>query len=170
MYLQGKDGSNGDVEEITLVPESSPYPPDLSWGEEIRSVRALLQKPSYYPQTTAYVNNSYFNDTKAALGTPMYGAPVVAFGANFSYQSYYRALFAGWAASERYKFFTPEDMVFMAGRGVVDLTSPSYSSNPTYEPDYALAISKKAGNFAEIQIPYYQPFKYVGQSFLRWTA
>lgn len=160
VYLQG---SNGDAEDVTLVPESQPYPVDVSWGEEVRSVRALLQKPSFFPQISSYTPGTTFTLTRGCLGVPIYNSPGSSFCAGFSYQSYYRALFAGWAASERWKFVASDDVAFMIGRGSGAWLTPLYTSNQTYQPDNAVAIAKKGANFAEVHVPFYQQFKYVGQ-------
>jgi hypothetical protein len=106
-----------DVQVLTLVPKAEPYPlKDVLWGEEIDSVRALMQKPSqvFCIQTEAIQELitlrrrqlvAHFPPTPSSFQASSYSSSTGS-GINFAFfnwAGWYKCLFVGIAGGSRYK-------------------------------------------------------------------
>jgi len=161
VVLQAKgalgDDSDLGVARTVLVPESGTYPSDkILFGEEIVSIRALLQKPSLIRML------SFAPATNIVL--PMYftmpgrdwdgGAQRV-----WTWSAYYRAPFLGFAGSERVKMIPNSPCYLGASRAHVDVNPPVdiLSTVPTMAP-----VTFCGANIgAEFVIPYYHDRKFL---------
>lgn len=155
--LEGALGDDDPVEPdvMTLVPSSGPYPSDkILFGEQVTSVRALLQKPSKLNTLSQNGSKNY----PSFLWTP--GSLATAGGVLtvWTWQGYYRALFLGLACSERLKILPRTEAWIGASKCIRSSGSlPITSVNPTLSPMTFCGPNKGA----EFNIPYYHNTKYM---------
>jgi len=144
------------MEQIILVPKATEYPADsLLFGERIRSVRALLQKPSKIGTAAFSFGTQFeaipylFQNPGTVIGPSNYYAP-------WTWVGYYKNLFTGLAASERIKIFPLYDCWLGASRFSVVSNLAVTSSVSTMAPITFCGANKGA----EFNIPYYYNKKY----------
>lgn len=175
--LQGGNLADTSVQvtSLVLVPSSKHYPlKDVCFGEEFRSVRALMQKFSYDPYfsrlyaTSATKNNVITNHIKIAPVSDQqldYNT-AAASGPVFTWSGYYTGIFTGLACSTRYKVVncSYQDSV-VAGANAYDTDYPRSSviASEMLCTTNPLAFIK-GGDSYEITVPYYFNHKYVNTS------
>jgi len=149
--------SDSPIGETTgvLVSPSNPIPSHaLYFGEQVSSVRALLQKPSKLNviEMLGTVIVPQFLWAPGVVVSPPLDTETV-----WTYVGYYKNLFVGLAASERFKAFPARGAWIGACRFARQPTSDPSLFTPTMCPmTYA-----GPGLGAEFVIPYYYPRKYV---------
>lgn len=184
-YTWVPQGAIGDepVEEddTVLVPSSGEYPvSDLLWGEDICSVRALVQKPcrvwSAMDQTnqvrlTTQYQLANFLEHFPTMFNPYLGSTMVA-TVTFNYGGYYKLMYVGSAGSVRWKVMTTSTN---PGRFVQICACPDFSrtlqSNSTdiaaYYSNPATPDMQIGPNQAhEVLVPYYHRAKFIRNRFL----
>lgn len=164
---------------IELIPSSGAYPADkILFGEDFRSVRALVQKFSQLStiQTTANQQTilgkcclqlNHFG----TMGPPLhFYYPAV--GTNvipFSWMAFYKYLFVGVAGSVRYKVVNlytgsgAPSQTTCISIGAADIHISNLRYAPTYpDPVHVSALWPVAyGNAVEQTVPYYHSRKYI---------
>lgn len=184
--IQGK--ALGDevqqTKSFVLVPHTSLPVKDVVSGETVRSVRALMQKPSLDMNLSTSISKAgflgrartYFPHippfTLSNMGTA-YEPPVADSGELsqwFTWFGYYSSLFVGVAGSTRVKLFNVSTETLAIGASHMttvqglDFTSTAQkvsTVNPIWCPP--------RGDGVEITIPYYFRHKYI-PTFNVWTA
>jgi len=180
-YTQ-QGGALGDepdeMQTIVLVPPSGEYKgSEILFGEEIKSVRALVQKPSQVWNAGGLFPNTYIwcdhfpappcvTQTTSMGNTPTTGTGFLG-GPFFTWAGWYRTLFTGVAGSTRYKIVSltnsanpvgvaaePLFSGVVLGAGGVDQSYRQYPS--TVSPVWCVS----AGEAVEITVPFYNPTKY----------
>jgi len=136
---------------VALVPETGNYPVDeILVGERIKSVRALIQKPS--PVTRDI-------DLNSDLTLVMYHGPYQ-FYLDESYFNYYGKMFLAFAGGVRYKFIT-------YGVGDRSMCDMAPAIGPEVSMTNSLPLAEYTGNFidgaiaVDVTVPYYHNEKYV---------
>lgn len=180
--LQGAVG-DGSREEIImdLVPPSKPYPAcEILWGEDVKSVRALMQKieplwetvtglnfdqPTEDPESTTWkwIFDHFPNQANNFITFD--GTNVRRYGdryAQLNYASWYRYLFVGIAGSTRYKIMPGgvDSKIVRGSAWPVSFTEYTAASNnglsdvmtaSKCSPDTIVSF----GDAYEITVPYY---------------
>jgi hypothetical protein len=181
--LQGADGDEEIREAVShvLVPPTPVYPAsELFFGEDISSVRALLQKPSRWlwplnedgtpigpfpqmavPQLGFLCKPDYVTfdaELQANCDT------TCAFQSPFTWQGWYRVLFAGIACSERYKFFSNNLGWYSAAPSVLGVLG--WDSQSRFPETLAPVTANGPAYGAECTVPYFNPRKFLkGRTF-----
>jgi len=169
-FVQYQGGALGDEDThdmklTTLVPETGTFPSsELYFGEQLSSVRALMQKPSriWYQAPAGVVHTIPAAASIPPLGymvNPQLGQCLDQnFASLFNWQGWYRVLFTGIACSERYKLLPkqPRMLAVMPVQGCSQTTS-------TGVPVQTLApITHSGAQYgAEFIVPYYRPEKFL---------
>ncbi len=133
-----------------LVPESS-YPlTEILWGEDIQSVRVLMQKPTMH-QPTSWVG---YTGYKVAVTDPL-GFPQGLVG-YITYAAYFRVLFTGIATSLRTKFINQSAAPVYGGANSALKRDASTTGMSRMIP----ITSDNPQNGFEVVTPYYGLRKY----------
>jgi len=167
--LQGNEGGTlGDGETMApvmdvLVPTSGDYPSaDILFGEDIQSLRALLQKPSLIGKLhgSSYTTGLYGIPFTRYYPTP--GAPAASYSGRqppWTWAGHYRSPFLGLSASERYKLVANQPC-FMGAGPISYVGSPQYlASQTTNSTLWPLTYSEPTRG-AEFTIPNYHRRKF----------
>lgn len=103
LTYQGALGDEDQLEPemVDLVPPSSYPVSEILWGEDIQSVRVLMQKPTLW-QPSSFVGA--VAGTVTNFHSPI--GPDPGFVNYTTWMAYFRMLFSGIACSTRYKFLT----------------------------------------------------------------
>jgi len=156
----GADGQ--DLVKVDLIPSSGNYPvKDILMGEEINSVRVLLQKPSMIRDVEDDVMS---NDEGEFIYQHWVGSSNIG---SSNLVEYFGSMFLGMAGSMRYKFiadreFDPDstgfryralDMVPMIGKRSVTVMSFPLAEVSPIVTDVTVAT--------EMTVPYYYREKYI---------
>jgi hypothetical protein len=178
--IQGALGDEvTDVEKVDLVDASGPYPADkIMWGENVKSIRALIQKFSVIPgipaglgtQWSSYVSNFYI-DHFGPIPFPNQSTQWYPNGNNyplcdFTWLGWYRPMFATIAGSTRYKVVNTSrdsDMNSRSGNvsvsfGISNAEYPLGFRLPRYYsflPETAPIWGAEVGQVVEVTVPYY---------------
>jgi hypothetical protein len=150
------DDDNHEFKNHVLVASSGTYPADeLLFGEKISSVRALMQKPSRVfwkePVTLESVIIPFMGTTPSGDDNR-----TGALTNHFTFDGYYRVLFVGVAASERWKFIPKNDCYIGAcGISVFVVGDDDTPQNATVTSNMAPMTFCGANRGTEITIPYY---------------
>lgn len=163
--LQGALGDEDEEDEqpVALVGDSGNYPgAELLWGEKFSSVRALMQKPcrTYYRSATQPVGRTLL----PVLGVAPWGSTAPSnssWGRMFTLASWYRALFVGVAASERYKFIPRGETMLGAAPIFTCVSNPTYTTHAIQASQLAPMTFCGPNRGAEITIPYYEAAKFM---------
>lgn len=153
------DEDNHEFVHHQLVSESGDYPADdVLFGERISSVRSLMQKPSRLYVT----GGTPLNDTEVAnfmgpLPTWTDGTNPNIFDSRFTFAGFYRALFVGIAASERYKFFPKKDCMIGAAP---DFETPAVAFTQ-FMSNLAATSFVGANMGYEVTLPFYYNNKFI---------
>jgi hypothetical protein len=143
----GDDGLM-ETNDVPMVEESGEFPgSELFFGEEIASVRALLQKPSLI--------GCFFGGIRFPMFGTLPGANVGIVRMPWTWQNWYLSLFAGCAASERFKLFPATD-AWLGGSPFLYGTNPAIGRASTLAPMTFCGPNKGA----EFRIPYYTAQKF----------
>lgn len=186
---QGAVG-DGVREEVMmeLVPSPGAYPAcDLLWGEEFKSVRALMQKiepmlatvtddnwtsnepPAVTNASFVYVLNHFPNQGNNFMNfTSEYNLRGVDIGPQFSFASWYSYLFVGIAGSTRYKVMTGGTVQKQVTASILNM---DVGSMTTYSNSVAADVLFPSTNLSpdtivephcgyEFTIPYYGQKKF----------
>lgn len=189
---QGAVGDEDVEEEDTvLVPTGGEYPvSDLLWGEDIVSVRALVQKPcrvwsAMDPNNQIRLHDQYqfanFIEHFPTMFNPWFGSTMVAVP-TFNFGGYYRLLYVGCAGSVRWKIMNTGTA---GGRFITISAAPDFSRLlQTNATDITAMMANpatpemmtKACEAHEVLVPYYHNAKFIRNRFLTnytasgWTA
>jgi hypothetical protein len=160
-----------------LVESSGDYDAkDILWGEDINSVRSLMQKFSHVPYLTfgqavgTSILVSHFPIIPTASNVTI-SYPPSAIGFYFSWAGWYKPLFTDIAGSIRWKFVnltgitaTTQLYTNMPTYAINALNTPSgFTMLPAiglYPPTVAPLWPVKQGEAQEITIPYYGQYKW----------
>jgi len=152
VFYQGALGDDDNAGPMIhdLIAPSGPYPvAELFFGEDIQSVRALMQKPSLLDPLTLTDSNESIRFTQ--LGG--FNSTSV-----WSWARSLSLLFTGLATSERYKVFTESE----AWVGVAPVLLGSFTAPATtYTPSLSPMSFVGANRGMEVSVPYYLPKKYL---------
>jgi len=157
------DEESADQTKFSLVESSAAYPgKEILWGENVSSVRALLQKPSrlIWASPTLPPAGSYQVPVLGICNNYDLSAGLV-FTPFFTYQGWYRVLFTGLACSERFKFMSRSE-VFI---GVAPVYVPSLLTTPVPVTGMVSTLNPMSamgpGSGYEVTVPYYNSQKYL---------
>lgn len=186
-YQSGEDESQDSTTDmfVKLSNSSYDYPTkDLLWGEEFKSVRALVQHPTAVARlsTSGVVGFSvyrlpHFIPPRVASATARWddGAYATPASAPFNWQGFYSAAFVGQRGSMRLKVWTGD-----ADESILMMPMPNSSEVPMLVASLGAEIipvpglvdqqlaSARAG--AEVVIPYYGERKYHQPRYLPLTS
>jgi hypothetical protein len=172
--LQGALGDQDipTTSRFVLVPSTTFDSKSICVGEDVQSVRALMQK---FSQNLNYSRNRFDFDNSRILTTHTIPwpctnqslttnqVPTITTAANsqvFTWAGYYSALYVGLASSVRYKFLSQYKMAFAVNHLAipfgVDCSAAEHTIN-SVSPTWAV----DAGNGVEITVPYYFNRKYI---------
>jgi len=146
---QGATGDEDEEEDtvVSLVPDTGSYPaPEINFGENVSSARAMMQKFSWIARTPD-TNNNFYHMPYQYANT---GAHVMV------YDSHYAYLFHGVASSMRWKVL-PTSLTAMFS---AHLQSPNRRGVHTQGNDNLFPTQIPVSGGGEIRIPYYSPMKY----------
>jgi hypothetical protein len=156
------DGALGDSLTVVpvvvpLVPSSGPYPSsEVLWGEDILSVRALLQKPNLLGMFS-------FGQTQGELIPRLLGPPATnligAVPVPWTWQNHYGCCYLGFACSERFKLF-PREGSWAAANASHALSTAMQTENATAIGITAPLTFVGPNMGAEFTVPYYGDVKY----------
>lgn len=160
VWYQGGASGDEDLREPVIkyiLPPSGEYPlKDVLMGESVRSVRALMQKPSHIPLESGYATNRIprggpvFTNTMSLFDGLLPSTPL---------PCHYRLLFAAVAGSERVKLNLCEDANVSVHRYLNGRTIYAHPLAPiTYS-------GPQRG--AEYLLPYYRNNKFVPGNAIR---
>jgi len=164
-YEGGALGDEQSAEQTTcsLVESSGAYPgKEILWGENVSSVRALMQKPSrvLWASPTVPTNGSY-RFPLLGMTTNYEFSTGLEFTPYFTYQGWYRVLFTGIACSERFKFMSRAE-VFI---GVAPVYVPAVLTSVPPVSGLVSSINPMSatgpGSGYEVSVPYYNSEKYL---------
>lgn len=165
-------GTIGDTDSIeannySLVPSGAPYPlRDVCFGEDIRSVRALMQKFSHDKYISKMVtevqpvNVHYLAHLRMAPIASQYlqYRSVTDDGPDFTWMGYYMIMYTGVAASVRYKIINTGDTAM--GMGVSAQDELGGSSSASIGTLNHVNLTDANSGF-EVSVPYYYRKKYI---------
>nr|WPV63270.1 MAG: capsid protein [Longquan bat marnavirus 1] len=148
---EGEGGAVGDgaaplLHSSDLVPPSGDYPgDDICFGDNIASVRALMQKPSIFSPIAGTVNSP------AIVWPAQFATSIPGYVGN-SLAAHYAIMYHAVATSERWKLLPSAFMFFSASKSLaVDSVGVGALDPVSY-------VGDNLG--AEVQTPYYQPYKF----------
>lgn len=175
----------GSKMEMDLVPSSGPYPiAKILAGEDIRSIRGLLQKPCWMPFDASTDGTSTFNGAnEEALTLSVSHFPPTPYSngnhtsgslAPFSHAGYYSALFVGIAGSTRYKILGIHNIGGGAWVAQAYPLARPYTPGNTYLNTGAISflspLQQLTWQGAEFTVPYYGTQKYYSPRTVAGTA
>lgn len=158
--MQGALGDDGSPEDTTfpLVPSSGSYPgSEILWGENVSSVRSLMQKPSriWYGSDVLQPQGSFNVPPLGVLANSALGSTNLK--SVFNWAGWYRVMFTGIAASERYKML-PRNTCFLGAAPAT--TQFSHTKNSTVSMLAPMTFCG-ANRGAEFLLPYYEAVKFL---------
>jgi hypothetical protein len=159
-----QQGALGDQEEHgheehILVPSSGHYPGDqILWGENVSSVRALMQKPCRWMWTGASAPSGRIVMPQLGPIPGLVSVDAPLYGSNFTYAGWYRTLFLGVSASERFKFLPRGDCMIGAAPITKRFGSDDFSNFASLIAPMTFCGPNRG---AEIVIPYYNHQKFL---------
>lgn len=180
-HLQASKGALGDeeheLEPMILVESSGEYDSkDILWGEDIKSVRSLMQKFSHVPYLTFNqpVNTGIYLSHFPIIPTSNNSTtsyPASFAGFYFNWAGWYKPLFTDIAGSIRWKFInltnisvTTQFTPIMPTYAFNSMNTPSgFTIVPPiglYPPTLAPMWPVRQGEAEEVAIPYYGQYKW----------
>jgi ApbE superfamily uncharacterized protein (UPF0280 family) len=163
IVFQSGSGTLGDSTttepiETELVPVTKLYPVgEMFFGEEVRSARALLQKPSFIGAVS-------FPEATGTLYPTMGGLPRVPDGSIalpcWTWQAHYRLPFIGFACSERFKFLPKKECWVGASRSRLEYPVFETASIVNVLPTTCPVTFCGPNRGGEVTVPYYGSEKY----------